>query len=144
MSKKILLSSLAVLVLASCTQEFKNIAFNTLPEGATIYINGKEQLSKTPFTAEVKQQAEVSVVAMKPGYRTANKTLTPETDTFCAIMWTKYDERARYLKEDEVTIPLEKLDTPREYKPSTLPAYQPPTRSSEERKVPELRPMPEL
>lgn len=144
MSKKILLSSLVGLFLVSCTSEFKSLAINTLPEGATIYINGKEQPTKTPFTASVRQQADVAIVAMKPGYRTATKTLTPETSTFCAIMWTKYDERARYLKEDEVTIPMEKIETPREYKPTALPAFTPPARSEADSQVPELRPMPEL
>ncbi|MFI3242971.1 MAG: PEGA domain-containing protein [Akkermansia sp.] len=149
MSKKLLLSSLCTLLAVSCTHEYKDLRINTSPQGANIRINGEEKASKTPFTTSVMQRGNVAIVAEKPGYVTATRNIEPETDWFLRLVWTKTDERTRYIEEDEVTIPLKKIDDPKAYKPSALPAYIPPpnannTRDKSLEEPPTLRPMPKL
>lgn len=137
----------STLLLFSCTSKLKDIAIDTYPEGATIHVNGKLQEGTTPLIASVPQREEVGIVAMKQGYKTASKTLKPQTSTFYGIIWTLYDERARYIEEDKVTLHLEKIQSSANYQPTTLAPYQfpkgPQSSSSSSAEAPPLRPMPE-
>ncbi len=150
MLKKLLFSSLAALMTVSCTHEYKDILINTTPQGATIRINGEEKESKTPFTTSVKQRENVAIVAEKTGYVTTTRNIEPATDTFLSVVWTKSDERTRYIEEDVINIPMKKIETPKLYKATELPAFNPPfkTYSGEEDKsieeAPTLRPMPKF
>ncbi len=152
MSRTFIFSSLCALLTASCTHEYKNLTINTIPQGATIHINGEEQPSKTPFTMEVYQRGNVAIVAKKEGYLTATKNIEPETDKFIALCWTDDDIRARYIEEDEVSIPMEKIEPAKLYKPTELPSYNAPfqtstsapTRTAGEQTAPALRPLPQF
>ncbi len=150
MFKKILLSSLVTLLSVSCTHEYKQLTIKTSPEGATIRINGEVNQNKTPFTTQVKQRENVAIVAEKEGFVTTTRKIEPETDKFLAIVWTKTDERTRYIKEDEVYIAMKKIEEPKFYKPTELPAYNAPFDTSkggsskQNEDAPSLRPMPKF
>lgn len=152
MSQKLLLSSLCALLVASCTHEYKDIKISTIPEGATIRINGEEKENKTPFTTSVYQRGNVAIVAEKQGYVTATRNIIPETDKFLSVVWTSDDERTRFIPEEEVHITLKKIESSKNYKASDLPNFNPPykpttvqpTRTQEEQSAPALRPMPQF
>ncbi len=117
--------SLLILLLASCTQSTKMISFTSSPSGASIAVNGRLLEGKTPLSAEVNQQKDLSIVANKKGYSVATKTLFTETNFWRTLLWTKYDAKSRYIEADSVHIDLEALPKLESYTPSKLPAYKP-------------------
>lgn len=134
----------AALLLVSCIGT-KEITIITAPEGADISVNG-EYVGKSPVVTEIKQDKSIGIVARKAGYEIGTETLTPETSKFLAFVWTKNDPKAKYIKDDTVTIPLKEIKKPEHYTPMELPAYtggQGVTTPSLPQ-PPALRPMPEL
>ncbi len=144
--KRLLAPALCALALASCQQQTKLFTIRTLPEGATVCINGDDfEGRKTPMTVEVKQNKDLGITVVKPGYEVTTRTIETQTSTWGAILWNKNDPRAKYIEEDEVTIPMKKIPTAAEYRPAGIPGYQPPTNTSTPRSaVPALRKMPEF
>ncbi len=144
MMKRLLPACLLALAFASCygTKEF---TIRTEPEGAQVSVNGQHyEGRKTPMTIEVKQDKDLGITAMKPGYEVATATVPTQTSTWGAILWNKHDPRAQYIEEDEITIPLKKIPTAAGFTPVSMPAYQPPARQGLQSSAPELRPMPEF
>ena len=134
------------LVLASCVGT-KELTIRTQPEGANVCINGVMLHGKTPLKLKVSQRKDLGIVASKPGYETAAKTLHTRSNWWLALLWTKSDPRAQYIEEDEVELTLARIPSVGGYKPSTMPPYTgdggytaPPQLPAS--KAPELRPMP--
>lgn len=121
MNLKRLLAVGVSLLLASCvgTKEF---TVETYPEGAEISINGKK-VGTSPVTVEIKQDKNLGIVAFKPGYEVTSHTVSTQTSNLLALIWTKNDPKAQYIEEDSVEIPMKKIQTIQNYKPSTLPEY---------------------
>ncbi len=135
-------AAVLALALAACTQT-KDFTIRTLPEGAKITINGKDQKQCTPLTVQINQGKDLGITAFKPGYEVASATVATQTSFWRALLWNKHDPRARYIEEDEITIPLKKISTAASFKPSKLPAYNPPFKTRPKgSSAPALRPMP--
>lgn len=107
--------------LVSCygTKEF---TIKTEPAGALITLNGKE-VGTSNLTMEIEQCQDLAIVAEKPGYQAAAATVQTEVNPFLSFIWTDESPYARYIDEDEVTIPLRRLMTPETYSPTTLDPY---------------------
>lgn len=107
--------------LVSCygTKEF---TIKTEPAGALITLNGKE-VGTSNLTMEIEQCQDLGIVAEKPGYQAAATTVETKVNPFLSFIWTDESPYARYIDEDEVTIPLRRLMTPETYRPSTLEPY---------------------
>ncbi len=134
------------LVLVSCTQN-KDFTIRTLPEGAKISINGKDQGEHSPLTVSIDQGKDLGITAFKPGYEVASATVETKTSFWRSLLWNKHDPRARYIEEDEITIPLKRIASSRDFAPTRLPAYKPPFKNrsatgSAGSSAPALRPMP--
>ncbi len=140
--KRFFLPAAAVLCLAACTQT-KDFTIRTLPEGARITINGRSQEGCTPMTVEIKQDRDLGITAFKPGYEVASATVETQTGFWHALLWNKNDPRARFIDEDEITIPMKKIPSAASFKPTKMPAFKP-TYSTKPRSstVPALRDMP--
>ncbi len=120
------------------------LTIRTQPEGAEIAVNGKAfEGKKTPMTVEVNQNKDLGITAVKPGYEVASRTVETQTSTWGAILWNKHDPRAKYIEEDEITIPLKKIPSASGFRPGVLPGYQPPAGNAGSA-VPALRAMPEF
>lgn len=136
----IALISLSVL-LASCAGQ-KQFTIRTVPvDGATVYINGKLIEGTTPVTTEIEQDKDLGIVVQKEGYQSATATVTTQTSWWRSLLWTEDDPFARYIEEDEVTIPMQKIETINSYKPTLLPDFAPPPEAL--RAAPSLHTMPE-
>lgn len=123
----------------------KKFTILTEPAGAEISINGDPQPGKTPMTVEISQEKDLGIVASKPGYESAARTVPTKTSWFQALLWTKNDPRAQYIEEDSITIPLKKIPSVSAYRESSIPPYTGGggrTRSVESA-APALRPMPD-
>lgn len=137
----------AAALLASCASATKEITVNTAPRGAEIAINGK-RVGVSPLTVEVAQNKNLSVSAYKPGYQVAEKTLETQTNWWLTLLWTENDPKARFIEEDTVELPMNRIPSAAEYTPSEMPAFVPlggkkaGTFSASD--APELRPMPSL
>lgn len=120
---KIRLLTLAAACAAVSCIGTKEFTIHTYPEGAQVAINGVPQQGVTPMTVEVSQEKDLGIVVSKPGYENAAHTVTTQTSWWQALLWTKNDPRAQYIDEDEVTIPMKKIPTPENFRPTSLPAY---------------------
>ncbi len=127
------------LLLAACSQT-KDFTVRTLPEGARISINGKEYRQCSPLTVEIDQGKDLGITAFKPGYEVATATVETQTNFWRALLWNKHDPRARYIEEDDITIPMKKISSAGNFRPTRLPEYKPPYKTRSD--VPALRPMP--
>ncbi len=134
---------LLALTLVSCYRT-KEFTIHTDPEGAQIAINGVPyEGMTTPMTIEVAQDKDLGIIARKPGYEVASHTVRTDTSIWGAIFWNGHDPRAQYIKADEVTIPMRKIPSAGNFKPTVMPAFQPP-RGISDSAVPALREMPEF
>ncbi len=139
--KRLVPAAIICLAFTACQVQKKDFTIRTTPEGATVSINGKRyEGQKTPMTVEVSQDKDLGITVMKPGYEVATHTVETQSSTWGAILWTKHDPRAKYIEEDEVTIPLKKIPTAAGFSPGVLPGYQPPASAGGE--APALRDMP--
>ena len=129
------------LCFASCVGT-KKFTIHTQPEGALVAINGVPQEGKTPMTLEIKQEKDLGIVADKPGYESAAHTVSTRTNWWLSLLWTKSDPRAQYIEEDEVTIPLKKIPSADDFRPSAMPPYTGGGGRTAPAEVPALRPMP--
>lgn len=107
--------------LVSCygTKEF---TIKTEPAGALITLNGKE-VGTSNLTMEIEQSKDLGIVATKPGYQTAAKTVETKVNRFLSFIWTDESPYAKYIDEDGVTIPLQRIMTPETYSPTILDPY---------------------
>ncbi len=113
-------------MLASCagTKEF---TIRTTPcDGATVHINGKRVEGTTPVTTEINQDKDLGIVVSKEGYQVGSATICTQTSWWRSLLWTENDPLARYIEEDEITIPMEKIRTMSTYTPTLLPTFAPP------------------
>ncbi len=124
-----LLISTLLLCLSSCTSATKSITFTTSPAGASIIVNGEELPQTSPVTAEVEQQQNLTVTAVKEGYELASTVVPTEISYWRAWLWTRYDKDARYIEADEVYLKLQPVATiesvVQEGRSMGLPAYDP-------------------
>ena len=107
--------------LVSCygTKEF---TIKTEPAGALITLNGKG-VGTSNLTMEIDQRHDLGIVAEKSGYQAAAATVQTKVNPFLSFIWTDESPYARYIDEDEVTIPLQRLMTPETYRPTSLEPY---------------------
>lgn len=127
------------LIAVSCVGT-KQFTIHTRPEGAEVSINGVPQPGKTPVTLEVKQDKDLGIVAMKPGYESAAIVVPTQTSWWRSLLWTSSDPRAKYIEEDEVTLEMSKIPSAANYVPSAIPPYT--GGGGRTSSVPDLRPMP--
>lgn len=124
--KSYLTLAIGGLMLASCVGS-KPFTIRTTPcDGATVHINGELIEGVTPLTTEVAQSKDLGIVVEKEGYQVGSATIYTQTSWWRALLWTENDPKARYIEEDEVTIPMEKIKTIRTYTPTVLPKFDPP------------------
>lgn len=133
------------LALVAC-QGQKPFTINTTPPGATVSINGQAIPGKTPITLDIYQDKDLGIVVEKDGYAVESATVNTQTSWLGSLLWTDSSPHSRYIAEDEITIPMRKLDTNSTYTPSIMepfsfPEDRAPLKNS---KAPALRPMPEL
>lgn len=116
-----LMPVVVALGLAAChgTKEF---TIKTEPAGAQIILNGKE-VGTSNLTLEVEQEHDLGIVAIKPGYQVAAKNVVTKVNPVLSFIWTDESPYARYIDEDEVTIPLQRIMTTETYRPTTLEPY---------------------
>lgn len=143
MKRLALLLSVLLPGLVAChgTKEF---TIRTLPEGARVSINGKPVEGKTPVTTTIRQDKDLGIVVEKPGYQLASRTVYTQSSWWLSLLWTEHDPRAQYIEEDEVTIPLKRIPTAAEYKPTPLPPYTGGQTEGAKSVAPALRPLPEF
>lgn len=136
----------SALVLAACSQPM-NFSITSDPTGAEVTVNGKP-VGVTPLVTRVKQDKSLAIVAFKPGYRVASKTVPTKTNWWRTLLWTKHDPKAQYLEESSAHLHLTPVVSSAAYKPSVLPAYAPgaklPQRAATPSAAPALRPLPPL
>lgn len=116
------ITALACCVAASCvgTKEF---TIKTDPPGADIIVNGQQMPGKSPMTLTIKQDKDLGIVAVMPGYEAAAKTVPTSMSLWRAVLWTETDPRARYIEEDDTLLILKPIPTAAEFKPTVLPEY---------------------
>lgn len=149
-NKKLLLGIVCV-SLASCVAQ-KQFTVNTTPQGATVTINGKSISGQTPVTTEIREDKDLGIVVEKPGYQVGSATVSTKTSWWRSLLWTENDPRARYIEEDEITIPLVPLKNNATYTPTTLEPFRSPADTGSESsyrplndsKAPALRDMPPM
>lgn len=120
-SVQCLVLTAGVFALVSCygTKEF---TIKTQPEGARIAVNGKE-VGTSPVTFDTKQDKNLGIVAYKPGYMVASETVPTHSSTILSWIWTKDSPYAKYIEEDEIIIPMRRIATVENYRPTTLTPY---------------------
>ena len=120
------LAAAALLALASCqNMASKDFTVHTLPEGAAISING-EKVGTSPVTTKVEQIKDLGIVAEKEGYEVASATIPTKPGRIRSFLWTKWSSKSQYIEEDEVTLPLKRVEAVEEYKPGKLPEFKMP------------------
>lgn len=135
-----ILPLLAAVLLASCVGQ-KQFTIRTTPvDGATVHINGQLIEGTTPVTTEIREDKDLGIVVEKEGYQIGSATVHTQVSWWRALLWTESDPLARYIEEDEVTIPLQKIETVSSYTPTVLPAFNPPPPAV--RAAPTLSPLP--
>ena len=87
----------------------KPFVIKTTPPGATVSINGKEYAGKTPLEVEIAQDKDLGIVVHKDGYAVESATVNTQTSWLGSLLWTESSPHARYIEEDEITIPLRRL-----------------------------------
>ncbi len=117
-----LLPLLAGLALSSCYGP-KEFTIKTTPPGATVSINGTPLDGTTPLVTRIEQSKDLGIVVRKPGYKTASETVRTQPSFWLGLLWTQNDPWARYIEEDEVTIPMQRIAEPEAYTPGVLPPY---------------------
>ena len=141
MRTRFLIFTLVCAALASCAGK-KPFTIRTVPvDGAVVHINGKLIEGTTPVTTEIEQDKDLGIVVEKPGYNVGSATVRTRTSWWLSLLWTEDDPKARYIEEDEVTIPMEKVLPIPSYQPTKLPAFQPPAAAIQA--APTLHPLPE-
>ena len=144
MKKRLAVTAVAALLLAACSQPTDFTVLSN-PHGAEITINGKP-VGITPVVTKVAQDKNLAIVAYKPGYQSASKTIPTKTNWWRTLLWTKHDPKAQYLEETSVTFNLSPIPSAANYTRSQMPVYtggvkpQQPVKSE----APSLRPMPSL
>lgn len=103
----------------------KDFTIHTRPEGAAISING-EKVGTSPVTTKVEQTKDLGIVAEKPGYEVASANIQSKTGPIRSFLWTKWSSKSQYIEENEVTLPLRRVEEVEDYKPSTLPEFKMP------------------
>lgn len=137
-----LFTAFACLALASCAGT-KNFTIYTTPcDGATVHINGKRVPGTTPVVTEIEQDKDLGIVVEKEGYRVGSVTIHTQTSWWRSLLWTENDPNARFIEEDEVTIPMQRIEQVNSYKPTVLPAFEPPPAAIQA--APSLGPAPTL
>ncbi|MBQ3526001.1 MAG: PEGA domain-containing protein [Akkermansia sp.] len=134
------------LALASCVSQ-KVFTIKTTPPGATVSINGNPITGQTPVSTKIREDKDLGIVVEKPGYQVESVTVNTKTSWWKSLLWTENDPRARYIEEDEITIPMVPLRTNSTYTPSTLTPFREPsdTRSPlHDSKAPALRDLPPM
>ena len=136
---------IACACLAAC-QGQKPFTIITNPQGATVSINGKQLPGVTPLTVEVDQDKDLGIVVEKDGYAVGSATVQTKTSWFGALLWTESSPHSRYIEEDEIVIPLEKIRTNSTYTPTILEPFSFPedTNPLKDSQPPALRPLPEF
>lgn len=130
------------LCVVSCVGS-KEFTIHTHPEGAKISINGEPQPGETPMTVKISQDKDLGIVATKPGYELAAKTITTRSSWWLSLLWTKHDPRAQYIEEDEARLELRKIPSAADFRPSAIPPYTGGGGATAPASaVPTLRPMP--
>ncbi|MBR1996932.1 MAG: PEGA domain-containing protein [Akkermansia sp.] len=136
----------ACALLAAC-QGQKPFVIKTTPPGATVSINGKEYAGKTPLEVEIAQDKDLGIVVHKDGYAVESATVNTQTSWLGSLLWTESSPHARYIEEDEITIPLRRLETNSTYTPTILTPFSFPEEERnplKDSKPPALRPLPEM
>lgn len=124
--KRILPLVAAAAFLASCqNMPPKDFTVHTKPEGARISINGKD-VGTSPVTTRVEQTGDLAIVAQKPGYELAATSIATKQGKLRSFLWTEWSSKAQYIEEDEVTLPLRRMEAPQDYKPAELPPFRMP------------------
>lgn len=127
----------------------KQFTIVTEPEGAQISINGKE-VGTSPLTLDIEQDKNLGIVAYKPGYQVASETVPTRTSRFLSFIWTKDSPYVKYIEEDEIMLPMRKIATVENYRPTSLEPYDgsrsrsAASRSDASSAAPPLREMPKL
>ncbi len=140
MRSRLFILTVVAAVLASCagTKEF---TVRTTPcDGATVRINGKLVEGTTPVTTEIAQDKDLGIVVEKEGYQVGSATVNTQTSWWRSLLWTENDPLARYIEEDEVTVPMEKIRAVNTYTPALMPTFNPPPAAIQA--APSLRPLP--
>ena len=103
----------------------KDFTIHTRPEGAAISING-EKVGTSPVTTKVEQTKDLGIVAEKPGYEVAAVNVQSKPGRIRSFLWTKWSSKSQYIEEDEVTLPLRRVESVEDYKPGKLPEFKMP------------------
>ena len=103
----------------------KDFTIHTQPEGAAISING-EKVGTSPLTTKVEQTKDLGIVAEKPGYEVAAVNVQSKPGRVRSFLWTKWSSKSQYIEEDEVTLPLRRVESVEDYKPGKMPEFKMP------------------
>lgn len=140
MSARCIALILLSVLIASCVGQ-KQFTVRTTPvDGATVYINGKLIEGTTPVTTEISQDKDLGIMVQKDGYQSATATIPTKISWWRSLLWTESDPLARYIEEEEVTLPLQKIETINSYTPTMLPDFAPPSEAL--RAAPSLHDLP--
>ena len=124
--KRILPLLASAAFLASCqNMPPKDFTVHTAPEGARISINGQE-VGTSPVTTQVEQTKDLGIIAQKPGYELAAATVATRQGWLRSFLWSKWSTKSQYIEENEVTLPLRKIEAPQDFKPVELPPFEMP------------------
>ena len=103
----------------------KDFTIHTQPEGAAISING-EKVGTSPLTTKVEQTKDLGIVAEKPGYEVTAMNVQSKSGRIRSFLWTKWSSKSQYIEEDEVTLPLRRVESVEDYKLSKMPEFKMP------------------
>lgn len=133
------------MLLVAC-QGQKRFTIMTTPPGASVSINGQPVGARTPVTIDISQDKDLGIVVEKDGYAVESATVQTKTSWLGSLLWTDSSPHARYIEEDEITIPMRKLKTNSTYTPTIMDSFSFPEDRAplKNSKAPELRPMPNL
>ena len=119
-------AAIAAAALASCqNMPPKDFTIHTQPEGAAISING-EKVGTSPLTTKVEQTKDLGIVAEKPGYEVTAVNVQSKPGRVRSFLWTKWSSKSQYIEEDEVTLPLRRVESVEDYKPGKMPEFKMP------------------
>lgn len=105
----------------SCSSD-KKFTVLTSPPGAEIAINGKP-VGVSPVTVEIKQDKDLGIVAVKPGYEAASATVPTTSNWWRSLLWTRNDPKAKVIEQDEVQLTMKKIPAAERFSPTVLPAF---------------------
>lgn len=75
------------------------------------------------MNVEVSQRKDLGIVVSKPGYESTAYTVPTRTSWWLSLLWTESDPRARYIEEDEVTVPMRRIPTLSSFQATRMPPY---------------------